>query len=169
LLWRGSFIHEECTSNQAEYFGLILGLRAASVLGARRLRAEGDSKLVINQLKGSWQCKHEGLQLLYSEAKSMVGDFESVELGHVLRQQNLEADELVTQALSEHRKVNEILDSTDSWLCVEMDEEASDKHYAPAPAARPVTSRGQREVEVFRRRVRVLDASGYLASYHIIV
>lgn len=40
------------TSNEAEYGGLIAGLRLASAAGVRRVVVEGDSLLVVNQLLG---------------------------------------------------------------------------------------------------------------------
>ena len=38
------------TNNQAEYFGLIAGLQAASYMGITRLVVKGDSELVIKQV-----------------------------------------------------------------------------------------------------------------------
>lgn len=38
------------TNNVAEYMGLILGLKAAHVLGVQSLRVFGDSKLVVEQV-----------------------------------------------------------------------------------------------------------------------
>ena len=40
------------TNNEAEYEALILGLRAAQALGIRRLQVKGDSKLIIEQVRG---------------------------------------------------------------------------------------------------------------------
>ena len=46
----------EASNNEAEYEAFLADLRNAHLLGARRLLAFCDSKLVINQLKGStWQ------------------------------------------------------------------------------------------------------------------
>ena len=49
------------TLNQAEYFGLGCGLRAAAVavteLAASELIMRGDSRLVINQVCGLWEAK----------------------------------------------------------------------------------------------------------------
>jgi len=41
------------TSAQAEYAGLIAGLAAALELGCNRLKVQGDSTLIINQVSGS--------------------------------------------------------------------------------------------------------------------
>lgn len=45
----------KATSNEAEYQGLIMGLQLAVSRGAREVAIRGDSKLVINQLLGTWQ------------------------------------------------------------------------------------------------------------------
>ena len=49
------------TNNAAEWAALELGLAASAATGVRRLRALGDSKLVINQLKGEWKAKEPAL------------------------------------------------------------------------------------------------------------
>jgi len=43
------------TNNVAEWSALEHGLRAAAALRPERLEIRGDSKLVINQLTGSWR------------------------------------------------------------------------------------------------------------------
>lgn len=40
------------TNNEAEYQALIMGLEAAQALGIRRLQVKGDSKLIIEQVRG---------------------------------------------------------------------------------------------------------------------
>ena len=50
------FVGANATNNCAEYAGADLGLAAAgSTPGMRRLRVEGDSELVIRQMRGEWQ------------------------------------------------------------------------------------------------------------------
>ena len=48
----------DCRNNMVEYEALILGLRTLKELGAKRIVVHGDSKLVINQVKGIYQSKH---------------------------------------------------------------------------------------------------------------
>ncbi|XP_076920564.1 uncharacterized protein LOC143581740 [Bidens hawaiensis] len=47
------------TYNEAEYEALLLGLRIAKILGAQHLEAHGDSMLMANQIKGSYDAKDE--------------------------------------------------------------------------------------------------------------
>lgn len=50
------------TNNVSEYSGLIMGLDSCLKMGVRDIIVRGDSKLVINQVNGSWQVKNENLQ-----------------------------------------------------------------------------------------------------------
>jgi ribonuclease HI len=87
------------TNNVAEYRALIAGLEAAAEYHARILRVRADSLLVINQLRGQWKVKHEGLRPLYEEARALLRGYETVDLAHVRRELNKEADALVNAAL----------------------------------------------------------------------
>ena len=49
------------TNNVAEYRALIAGLEAAAPFGARRVRVRADSKLVVEQVKGTWKVKQPHL------------------------------------------------------------------------------------------------------------
>ena len=51
------------TNNQAEYGGLIAGLRLAAAAGVRAIVCEGDSLLVVNQLLGRWRVLDPALQV----------------------------------------------------------------------------------------------------------
>jgi ribonuclease HI len=86
--------YEYCTNNYAEYQGLIMGLEMALLHSVKRLRIEGDSMLVIQQVKGSWKVKVESLKSLYSEAKRLLDQFESVQIRHIPRELNSHADAL---------------------------------------------------------------------------
>jgi len=90
------------TNNVAEYRGLIEGMRRARELGIRRLTVHGDSKLVIEQMKGAWRVRAAGLRPLHDEARDMARGFETVRYEHVRRGGNVEADRLVNVALDEH-------------------------------------------------------------------
>ena len=90
------------TNNVAEYRGLIAGMRRAAELGIRRLTVHGDSKLVIEQMKGAWRVRAEGLRAHHDEANEVARGFESVRYEHVRRGGNAEADRLVNVALDEY-------------------------------------------------------------------
>ena len=54
---RGFFLGCE-TNNVAEYVSLIRGLEASKKMGVRKVLVRGDSKLVLQQVQGLWQCRH---------------------------------------------------------------------------------------------------------------
>jgi ribonuclease HI len=87
------------TNNVAEYRALIAGLEAASSTPARAAKVRGDSKLVIEQLAGHWKVKQPHLQPLYAQARELLDRYDEVDLAHVRREQNVEADALVNAAL----------------------------------------------------------------------
>ena len=99
---KGKAIVSECeTNNYAEYSALILALRRAKELGFTELQILGDSKLVINQLKGEWTCGDK-LRPLYDDASLLLGGFNSCVLEHIPRAQNAVADGLANEAMDTH-------------------------------------------------------------------
>lgn len=96
------FVGDKFTNNHAEYEGLILGLKQAKEFGIRYLKVEGDSLLVINQMKGLYQCKSENLIDLYNAAKKLEEHFAKIEYVHVLRNKNKRADELSNFAIQDY-------------------------------------------------------------------
>lgn len=47
----------QCTNNQAEYEALIQGLQLLKAAGIHKVSVWGDSLLIIQQVKGEYQCK----------------------------------------------------------------------------------------------------------------
>ncbi len=89
------------TNNVAEYGGLIAGLARARELGVTHLLVHGDSKLVIEQMKGAWRVKAPGLQPLHTDARAVARQFDVIRFEHVRRAGNAEADRLLNAALDE--------------------------------------------------------------------
>lgn len=87
------------TNNVAEYKAVIAGLEAAREFPARVVRVRADSMLVIEQLNGKWRVKQEHLRALHARARDLLDEFEEVDLAHVRREQNVDADALVNAAL----------------------------------------------------------------------
>jgi ribonuclease HI len=87
------------TNNVAEYRALIAGLEAAAPYRARRVRVRADSKLVVEQVKGTWKVKQAHLRPLLEQARSLLGAYAEVDLQHVPRAENADADALVNAAL----------------------------------------------------------------------
>lgn len=87
------------TNNVAEYRALIAGLDAAAPYGARRIVVRADSELLVRQLEGRYRVKSELLRPLFEDARAKLDEYAEVDLGHVRREQNADADALVNAAL----------------------------------------------------------------------
>jgi ribonuclease HI len=88
------FVGENVTNNVAEYTGLIIGLTECLKMGIKNLCVKGDSLLVIQQMRGVYKVKSENLKGLYTQAKDLASQFETIEFIHVYREENKRADEL---------------------------------------------------------------------------
>jgi ribonuclease HI len=87
------------TCNVAEYLGIIAGLRLALQHGAKTVIVEGDSKLVIEQVFGKWECRHPHLRALHQTVRRLVGLFDAVDGRWIPRERNGDADTLCNHAL----------------------------------------------------------------------
>ena len=82
------------TNNEAEYTGLLIGLRHAVEMGVSELMVRGDSQLIIRHLKGEYKVKSVSLKPLYLEAVELISRIHNVQFEHVYREFNKRADEL---------------------------------------------------------------------------
>jgi ribonuclease HI len=76
------------TNNEAEYFALIERLQHAINLGWKDVCIQGDSRLVIDQVAGSWSINADNLKKLNAEAKELIKRFTSVKLEWIERERN---------------------------------------------------------------------------------
>jgi ribonuclease HI len=89
----------EATNNVAEYHALMLGLKQASVLGAREVAVVNDSELVARQLTGEYKVRKAELKPLHAKALAMFDGFDRWSIRSVPREENELADELVNEAI----------------------------------------------------------------------
>ena len=89
------------TNNVAEYKALLNGLLLAKEKGITRVEVYGDSKLVIEQVKGNWKVKSRLLIPIHREICAVLinNPFEQITFQHVYRKNNKRADELANEAL----------------------------------------------------------------------
>ena len=73
----------DASNNEAEYEALLIGLRNALHLDARRLLVFYDSKLVINQLKGEYAAKNGRIAAYMKTANSLLVKFDHHELNQI--------------------------------------------------------------------------------------
>ena len=89
------------TNNYAEYQALLAGIKICIKYGIKEVAVYGDSKLVIEQVKGNWKVKNETLKPMYLEIKKCITPefFKKITFSHVRRNLNKRADELANMAL----------------------------------------------------------------------
>lgn len=88
------------TNNYAECFAAILGIEEAAKRNIKTLYVEGDSMLIINQLKGKWQVKNNDLKTLYLSITQSLKSFEKITFKHIYRNYNSRADQLANEGIS---------------------------------------------------------------------
>ncbi|GJV89620.1 reverse transcriptase domain-containing protein [Tanacetum coccineum] len=82
------------SNNEAEYEALLAGLRIAAQMGVRNIRVSVDSKLVANQVLGTYIAKEENMIKYLEKVKSLVSGFASFSISQVPRSHNKKADAL---------------------------------------------------------------------------
>jgi ribonuclease HI len=89
----------DATNNVAEYRALLLAIQLAKELEADEVELIGDSKLIVEQVRGNWKVKQEHLRPLHTKAKDVLRDLPKWSIRHVMRDDNTRADELLNEAL----------------------------------------------------------------------
>jgi ribonuclease HI len=91
-------LHFQASSNVAGYDGLINGLRISIELRVTQLYACGDSKLVVDQVMKVPNCESSLMDTYCQEVCKLEGKFQGIELHHVPRRDNNDADALTKMA-----------------------------------------------------------------------
>jgi broad specificity phosphatase PhoE/ribonuclease HI len=87
------------TNNVAEYRGLLAGLTAAAAIDPHAsVDVRMDSKLVVEQMSGRWQIKHDDMRRLAAQARATLPPSQ-VRYTWVPRSQNSHADRLANEAM----------------------------------------------------------------------
>lgn len=92
------------TNNEAEWQGLLAGLHQALKVGVKHLTIRGDSKLVVEQVRGNWRVKTEHLKPLHGEAMALLENFDSWQISWVPREHNSIADRASNEAIDHPRR-----------------------------------------------------------------
>ena len=87
------------TNNVAEYKALIAGLEAAAPIGARVAHIRADSQLIVKQVAGEYRVRQAHLVPLHARVKELLRSYDAVDIEHVRREDNVDADALVNAAL----------------------------------------------------------------------
>jgi hypothetical protein len=78
----------------AEYEALLCGLKIAIEIGIKRLDVRGDSQVVIDQVMKNASCHDDKMEAYCKAVRALEDKFYGIELNHVPRRYNEEADEL---------------------------------------------------------------------------
>jgi hypothetical protein len=87
-------LHFLASNNMGEYEALLCGLRIAIETGIKRLDIMGDSQLVIDQVMKNASCHDDKKEAYCNAVWALEDKFYGIELNHVPRRYNEEADEL---------------------------------------------------------------------------
>ncbi|HPI97823.1 MAG TPA: reverse transcriptase-like protein [Synergistales bacterium] len=98
VLWERSEFLGEKTNNEAEYAALILLLEEIRKRRPSRVYIHGDSKLVINQVKGLWKVNKPHLMELLETIRTLAEGL-SLSFSWVPRSENGHADSLCNREL----------------------------------------------------------------------
>ncbi|KAL5539243.1 hypothetical protein UlMin_045288 [Ulmus minor] len=114
--------HFKATNNQAEYEALLAILRLVKEVSAHHLLIYSDSQLIVNQVNSEYQAKGEKMASYLEKAKELLGQFDTVTITQIPRNENTNADALARLATG-------LEDSLLKTVPLEiLDEPSIDKH-----------------------------------------
>jgi ribonuclease HI len=87
-------LHFPASNNMVEYEALLCGLKIAIETGIKHLDVRGDSQLVIDQVMKNASCHNDKMEAYCKAVRALEDKFYGIELNHVPRRYNEEADEL---------------------------------------------------------------------------
>jgi len=89
------------TNNEAEYAGILYGLKKAKEKGAKRVDMYMDSLLAVKQLNQEYKLKNKNLAKYFIKIWNLKDSFDKVSFSHIPREKNNLADELVNKAIDQ--------------------------------------------------------------------
>jgi ribonuclease HI len=92
------------TNNVAEYSGLLAALDWCVDRGGTTVHVKSDSLLLVQQMRGVYKVKNEGLKPLHGRARLLAHKIGKVTFEHVRREMNEDADRLANLAMDEAEK-----------------------------------------------------------------
>jgi phosphoribosylglycinamide formyltransferase-1 len=101
-----AFFLGENTNNVAEYTAVIKALEHAKQYVPERISIFSDSELLVQQLNGGYKVRSEVIRPLFKQVLTMLKEFGSYEVKHIMRNKNTQADKLVNQALNMQRDID---------------------------------------------------------------
>ncbi|MCO5567731.1 hypothetical protein L7F22_021425 [Adiantum nelumboides] len=96
-------------NNKAEYDVLISGVKIFLAQKIQRLMVKGDALLIVKQTLGIWAYKNERLRTKVTNIHKLFSQFEEVQLYHIPRKENEDADMLDQQTVSNQDKADVVI------------------------------------------------------------
>ncbi|GKC26050.1 reverse transcriptase domain-containing protein [Tanacetum coccineum] len=81
----------DATNNEAEYEALIARLKIAKQMGVKNLQATVDSRLVANQVNGTYVAKETDMIRYLEKVKALISSFKALSIKQVPRSENKKA------------------------------------------------------------------------------
>jgi probable phosphoglycerate mutase len=146
------------SNNVAEYSALVAGLRAVVDLDpSADVVARMDSKLVVEQMSGRWEIKHEDMRRLALEARDLCAEIRdaggSVSFEWIPREKNKAADALSNDAM-DGKSIHRVLHDEDADAAVAQ----SDSDVTGAEE-RPVAVPRRQPLQLLLVQVPIVDAA----------
>jgi ribonuclease HI len=92
------------TNNVAEYRALLLALERAEEAGADSVEIRSDSRLLVEQMHGTFKMRAEHLKPLLAESILRAKRFRTFSITHIPREQNMKADRLANKGADASEK-----------------------------------------------------------------
>ncbi|MFM7439941.1 MAG: ribonuclease HI family protein, partial [Snowella sp.] len=89
------------TNEEAEYHGLIIGLRKSIQLGIQSIEIKGNSETIFNQVNGLSEVKADKSRLLFREVLRLMRQFDRASVEWISAEQNRSARKVVRRCLEE--------------------------------------------------------------------
>lgn len=109
------YLGDNLTNNEAEYLAVIKALKKFKALFGKKLakttevELRADSELLTKQLNGEYKIIEPKIQQLFIELWNLKLDFKKIKFKHISRKNNIEADQLVNQALDENKSAQKLI------------------------------------------------------------
>ena len=88
------------TNNEAEYLALIKGIEICVESNFLNISIFLDSELVVKQINGDYKVKNDRMSILHKKTHELLSNLKSWNIIHILRDKNVESDELSKECLS---------------------------------------------------------------------
>ncbi|MCY3804529.1 MAG: ribonuclease HI family protein [Candidatus Saccharibacteria bacterium] len=102
VLDSGGTFYKYCTNNQAEYQGLLQGVKLALNKQIESLQIFMDSQLIVKQIQGQYKVRNPDLSLIYQEVVDYLAQLQTYSITFIPRKYNQKADAIVNQILDQN-------------------------------------------------------------------